>query len=476
MKSLVLACVAGVAVAAVAEQTTNIAGVREASRATAEITVDPAAEVGPIKPMNGSNNAPIKPRTDQRRTCWREFLALKTPFVRTHDAGGTQRYGGQHVADITAMFPNFDADETDPKSYDFALTDWLLGQWRESGAEIFFRLGQTIEHWPKKYGTVPPKDFDKWARICEHVIRHYNEGWADGHKWNIRYWEIWNEPDLADSDPPNFATWGGTREQFFDLFVKAAKHLKAAFPALKIGGPAVCYNKNWARAFVDRCRRDEVPLDFFSWHGYTGDVGYPISMARFYRKLLDDAGYVKAESIYNEWNYNQDWNVGFQKSVQDRQGLKGGAFVFAVMSVCQDAPVDMLMYYDFRPNVPEWNGVFDDLTYVPRPAYWSLYAWRRLVESGTQVKCATQGETDGVYVTAAKSAEGRCRIAVGRYTRDDNDFSVRTVSVRVKGKAFASGLARAVNSRFSFGDVELPVRDGALELELEPNSLFFIEL
>ena len=43
---------------------------------------------------------------------------------------------------------------------------------------------------------LPPKDFRKWAQICEHIIRHYNEGWADGHKWDIRYWEIWNEADL----------------------------------------------------------------------------------------------------------------------------------------------------------------------------------------------------------------------------------------------------------------------------------------
>ena len=42
---------------------------------------------------------------------------------------------------------------------------------RRAGTRVFFRLGQTIESGPKKYGTFPPKDFEKWARICEHVIR-----------------------------------------------------------------------------------------------------------------------------------------------------------------------------------------------------------------------------------------------------------------------------------------------------------------
>ena len=44
-----------------------------------------------------------------------------------------------------------------------------------------------------------PKDFKKWAVICEHIIRHYTEGWADGFFYDMPYWEIWNEPDL-DSD------------------------------------------------------------------------------------------------------------------------------------------------------------------------------------------------------------------------------------------------------------------------------------
>ena len=51
----------------------------------------------------------------------------------------------------------------------------------------------------KPYHTFPPKDPEKWARICEHIIRHYTEGWADGYHYNIRYWEIWNEPEVQNN-------------------------------------------------------------------------------------------------------------------------------------------------------------------------------------------------------------------------------------------------------------------------------------
>ena len=46
------------------------------------------------------------------------------------------------------------------------------------GTKVFYRLGASIEH-KKKFGTFPPADFKKWAEICEHIIHHYTQGWAN---------------------------------------------------------------------------------------------------------------------------------------------------------------------------------------------------------------------------------------------------------------------------------------------------------
>jgi hypothetical protein len=81
----------------------------------------------------------------------------------------------------------------------------------------------------------PPKDFDRWARVCVNIIRHYNEGWADGFRHNIRYWEIWNEPDLMPPSP----MWTGTAEEYFRLYAVAAEAIKAHDSALKVGGRAL---------------------------------------------------------------------------------------------------------------------------------------------------------------------------------------------------------------------------------------------
>lgn len=50
---------------------------------------------------------------------------------------------------------------------------------------------------------------------------------------NIRYWEIWNEPDNmpdADENP----MWKGTMEQYFALYETAAGYLKQVFPEIRI--------------------------------------------------------------------------------------------------------------------------------------------------------------------------------------------------------------------------------------------------
>ena len=91
----------------------------------------------------------------------------------------------------------------------------------------------SIEWGSKKYSSVVPPDLHKWAQICEHIVRHYNEGWNNGFHYGIEYWEIWNEPE-------NPSMWQGTKEQFFELYRVAANHLKSTFPQLKVGGYAGC--------------------------------------------------------------------------------------------------------------------------------------------------------------------------------------------------------------------------------------------
>ena len=60
--------------------------------------------------------------------------------------------------------------------------------------------------------------------------------------------------------------------------------------------------------FLDFCKRESVPLDFFSWHNYAKDPRVPAAYARGVRDLLDRTGFPRTESHLTEWNYLPDDN------------------------------------------------------------------------------------------------------------------------------------------------------------------------
>ena len=404
--------------------TVKIAIVIAAALATAAVSAEPAllpaprvsidfsAERGAVKPLHGVNNAPVRLNGKQD-----EFRRAGIPFVRTHDTGGA--WGGAHYVDIPNVFPNFDADEDDPASYDFAFTDAYLKPLVEAGCKIFYRLGVTIENdWKiKAYNIYPPKDFAKWARICEHVVRHYNEGWSHGFKWGIEYWEIWNEPE----NPP---MWQGTKEQFFEMYRVAANHLKKTFPYIKVGGYAGCgfyviddvqkressaFYRSFVTWFEDFCRyvqapETKAPLDFYSWHLYVTQK-WPVDRiamhASYVRKTLDAAGLAATESIFNEWNVfrgpkERQWDI-----VKTHVGAANVAAAFCLM---QGLPIDKAMYYDALPT-----RVYGGLFYFPcvrtTPCFEAFRAWNELAKLGTNVACRVSG--NGVYAAAAKGVCGR---------------------------------------------------------------------
>ncbi len=454
------------------------------------VKVDPSEELGAIKVMNAVNNGPTKPRSDQSRGNFDEYAALKIPYARTHDAALAHAYGGPHTVDISAIFPNWDADETKPENYDFTCTDEYLSNIRAAGTEPFFRLGQSIEHYIKKYHVHPPKDYRKWARICEHIVRHYNEGWANGFKWNIKYWEIWNEPDGNGVRPDGRLgpTWTGNVQQFLDLYKVASLHLRKCFgDTIKIGGPAFCsWNGGvvWAKEFLPFCAKEKLPLDFYSWHCYYRDARGPGNAAREARKLLDMHGFTKTENHCNEWNYVKGWGDEWVYSLECESGRfaqKGAASIAAVMIDCQNAPMDMLMFYDARLGC-SMNNMFDVISLAPKKGYYPFLAWRRLRELGVQVK--TEVETKDIqdtqlFALAAKNAKGKKALFLARYHDDNNIVETRRVTVSLpEGMSADWGNARCHLTDADKTYTETPLlvnKDGTASLKMQPNSFALIE-
>lgn len=370
-----------------------------------------------FKILNATNGGPWHKRhaNDQYRSNFKDYKAARIPYSRNHDSAVCGIYGGPYSHDITRIFPDFNADPYNPDSYDFACTDEAILVCLDASTETFFRLGQTIEHQVKKHGTIPPKDFKKWAVICEHIIRHYNEGWADGLNLNIQYWEIWNEPDLDDDDSKNKRTWGGTKAQFFDMYEIAAKHLKTCFPHLKIGGPALAHNIVWAEDFLCQMQKRNVPIDFFSWHIYCTEPETMLYKSERIKGLLDKYGYSDAESIINEWNYVKGWTDQFLYTIKSIHGIKGAAFTMACICAAQHSDIDMLMYYDTHPS--GFNGAFDYYTYEPLKGYYPLYWYGMFYDMDKEIE--SDNKIENIYSLCGVDKDGKILAVVTYYTDDD---------------------------------------------------------
>lgn len=367
-----------------------------------------------FKLLNATNGGPWHKRHvyDQVRSNYEDYKAARIPYTRNHDSA----FGSRFAHDINYIFPNFDADPYDPASYDFACTDEQILVALDADTRTFFRLGQSIEHEVKKHFTVPPKDFKKWAVICEHIIRHYTEGWAEGFTHDMPYWEIWNEPDLDADDSPNKRTWGGTMLQFFDLYEITAKHLKTCFPHLKIGGPALAWNEQWSEEFLREMQKRNAPIDFFSWHIYCTEPKWMVEKAERIQALMEKYGYGDAENHLNEWNYVKGWTDEFQYTINAIHTIKGGMFLLACICAAQDSPIDMLMYYDTRPS--GFNGVFDYYSYAPLKGYYAMYWYGMFYDMAKEIPSANKIEN--IYSLCGVDEKGKVLAVLGHYSDDDN--------------------------------------------------------
>ena len=435
------------------------------------VNIDFSKKTGKIKVMHAVNNGPHVTRGDQVRGNQDYYRAARIPYARTHDAAFHAQYGGEHSVDIQAIFPNFDADVNDPQSYDFACTDKYISEIYEFGTKPFYRLGSKIEHYVKKFGTFPPKDYTKWAQICEHIIAHYTEGWADGFKYDLEYWEIWNEPDLDPDNSPNKRCWQGTEAEFAEFYTVAATYLKNRFPNLKFGGPAIAWNEDWLERFFERIKDKHPPMDFLSWHWYGVEPNEMSKKGTRISKIAKRYGYGDAESILNEWNYVRGWGDEFVYSIETMISIKGACFTSACMAAAQKNPnIDMLMYYDARPCA--MNGLFDFYTMRPLKGYYPFYIYANLYEMGNQVKSVSDDKD--IYVVSAKNGN-KAGIMITYYSEDDGN-TPKFVTVNVNGHDFSNAKIYITDVNQTMGENLVNKFDnGKITLRLERNSIVYIE-
>lgn len=380
------------------------------------LTVDATVQSGTLRSLQGVNGAPgpggHKPEyftfggwnMQDSVDASKGYRWARIDLVRTHDAYGPTDIDARFAIpralihadrERFTIFPDLAADPDSPASYRFGPSDRIMASIRELGAQVIYRLGRS-----EGADSRPPEDFARYAAIARHIVLHYNQGWASGLHAGIRYWEIWNEPDLGQ------VFWSGTAQQYYDLYGKLARAVKQADSQAQVGGPAIAAPNDdspYRDRFLDYVRAQQLPLDFYSWHWYATDSYDPLDFNRIAHDLrmrLDQHGLSQSKSFLTEWNYGL--------VSPPPTPLVRAAFITTALIYMQDAPIDAATLY-------RGDNVFGADGQTPDKTGQALIALGRMRE--TTRRLAVQGaDQEGLAVQAGRSADGqRLQVLISNY-------------------------------------------------------------
>lgn len=187
----------------------------------------------------------------------------------------------------------YDVDKYGYISYNWTYVDELFDFFMEIGIRPFVELSfmpselkssdeTTLFFWQSNIS--PPKDINLWTDLVKEFVRHCvnRYGLQEVSTW---YFEVWNEPEYQ------YTFWGGTREDYFQLYKDTSLAIKSISPDLKVGGPAITHGtllgSNWIDEFLIYCKSEDVPLDFVSIHIYPEYITQEIA-EEVYQKFIEN--------------------------------------------------------------------------------------------------------------------------------------------------------------------------------------------
>ncbi len=343
---------------------------------------------------------------------------LHVPCAYFHDDPYVNN--GKDVIDVSRIFPLFHADENDPRNYLFAETDEYLRPLVEDGVKIIYRLGESIEC-GTHFRTCPPKDYAKWTRICLNIVRHYTEGWADGHHWDMTDWAVWEEPNN-----PNL--WNGPFEAYLELYKSISVAFKQAFPQLHVGGPSTTtLGYRFLDQFLAFVRKESLPLDFVNYTGYYLTPAEFLAESVKRREMVDGYGYGDVPLWCTEWHCSPFWHdfadpVAYGRERARYGGVEGAAFAATVLCGLQDTPIERACFYS--ACIGGGYGLMD-VERRPTPAYYVFQKFARLYRTSVRrIAMDVQNASANTQAILSENRDGTLELLCGTFSRIEGTITI----------------------------------------------------
>jgi len=342
----------------------------KAKEVKANIIVDPLVNQGPLTPIwqalsqGGEEKYPFD-------NILPEIAAIKPKYIRI-----------DHIYDFYDVVQK----ENNQLKFSWEQLDKLVNQILTTGALPFFSLSYMPPAIAKNGEIVnQPENWQDWSEVVKETIQHYS-GKNQKNLSNVIY-EVWNEPDL-------FGEWklGGKKDYrlLYKYAVLGSNQAQNTNP-FKIGGPAITAPyKNWIDRFLDFVSKNNLRIDFYSWHRYSLQP----------EKFLEDINRVDAWLFKNGGfsleKYLTEWGPTSEVSPINDSNFAAAYTVATIRQLLQR--LDLAFTFEIKGN---W-GILDKTEQFTKksPRYYAL----DLLNKMTGVRISLEGEN--TWITGFASKEG----------------------------------------------------------------------
>jgi hypothetical protein len=257
----------------------------------------------------------------------------------------------------------------------------------------------------------PPDNLSDYAAMVTDLVHHVE---IEDHV-HVVAWGVWNEPNV-----PNF--WSGTLSQYLDLYAAVSKAVKAGDPQAPVGGPEITPDPDWFQAFMQAVAAEHLPLDFVSFHYYSGAVGTLDATHALVDQLAHKYGLPSPPLIVGEWNWDLENRPGSGHKPWSAANYFANDWAAAfdatsMIAMQRDQVTDAILTNDVT-QIPSQSSLA-----TPTIARAPLNVYRMWAMLGTNVIANTGPLPAGTSIIATRDSHGGVEVLIAhlRYRRDRSE-------------------------------------------------------
>lgn len=353
-------------------------------------------------------------------------------------------------------------------TFDWTKLDAVLSDIKAVGAKPFISLSYMPPAISSGDIVSPPNNYGDWQLVVQKTIEHISGtlGFTDV------YYEVWNEPDL-------FGGWKyyGSRN-YLTLYGAAARGAANARNVnnFKFGGPAItALYQSWIDALLTYAAKENLRLDFISWHRYTNDLDQ-------YKKDITQARgwltkYPQYESLVEllitEWGHDSNNHAGYDTRYAAAHTVAG--------SIAMVGTLDRAFLFEIQdgkdPEGKEYWGRWGLMTAPDfggkiKPRYSAL----KMLDSLPDQRLQTMGQGSFVKGLAAKKSDDTIQLILANF--DPRGANSQVVPVTYQNITPGNFL---LTTKYLSGQMtNLPVATTAavlrVNIPMTPNDVASVEL